>query len=145
MRKALFFFAFLCISFAIVPGQQDSPTAEVVSCEGHRILDQVYYDVTFRNTGSVSSNFRVGEEEKISGNVAPGEEETVSISFPLPFDTHTHHAEVPICVGGYLSYERCISASCSFHEEESPSSEYPEECAPAFILLGALGLFLKRV
>jgi hypothetical protein len=145
MRKALFLLALLCASFAIVPGQQDSPTASVVSCEGHRILDQVYYDVTFMNTGSVSSNFRVGEEEKISGNVAPGEEETVSISFPLPFDVHSHHADVPICVGGYLSYERCISASCSFNEEESPPSEYPEECAPAFILLGMLGLFLKRV
>ncbi len=156
MKRAILFLVLLSISFAIVPGQQDSPQPRIISCEGHRLLDQVVYDVTFVNDGDVSSNFHI--DDKFSGNVQPGEEESLSISYSLPFDQHTHSVGIDLCVGGYLSYERCASETCTYSESESPetdtselealfdTSKLEEACAPAFILL-ALGtaLFFRSV
>ncbi|MBD3390082.1 hypothetical protein GF415_03985 [Candidatus Micrarchaeota archaeon] len=137
-------------TYSIVTGQQDSPEPRVLSCEGHRQLDQVFYDVHFVNDGRVASNFRIGN--KYSKNMEPGEEGTITISYPFPPEQHHHSAEIRLCVGGYLSYEKCVSYVCSYSDGPPPESnenlfsteKLEETCLPAFVLLGIfLGFFKK--
>jgi len=134
----------LPLSYAIVAGQQDSPQPEILSCTGHRQLDQVVYDVKFRNAGNVESNFRIGE--KVSATLQPGEEGTISVYYPLPLDRHTHSESVEVCVGGYLSFKRCDAAVCTFSEGKAPetSAEDLQACLPAFALLASAGAAFIR-
>ena|GEM_PF-3558817 len=150
MRFIYFVLGLLLISssFAIVSGQSDSPQPKIISCEGHRQLDQVYYDVYFMNEGSVESNFRIGD--KYSKSVHPEETSMITVAYPLPLEQHSHSAKVDVCVGGYLSFERCDSVTCTYTEGEAPeidaeglfgTSKLEETCLPAFVLL-ALGCTL---
>ncbi len=154
MRLLLIFcIVLISASFAIVAGQSDSPTPKIISCEGHRQLDQVYYDVYFVNEGGVKSNFHIGD--KYSKTVHPGETAVITVSYPLPIEMHSHSAELEVCVGGYLSYERCDSVECSYIEGEVPeidtgelfgTSKLEETCAPAFVLLFCVsGMALRRI
>ena len=146
MMRIAFLLLLLCLplSYAIVAGQQNSPQPEIISCTGHRQLDQVVYDVKFRNAGNVESNFRIGE--KTSTTIQPGEEATISVYYPLSLDQHTHSENVEVCVGGYLSFKRCDSAVCSFSEEKAPetSAEDLQACLPAFALAAfAVAAFIR--
>ncbi|MFP3950125.1 MAG: hypothetical protein ACLFUZ_03485 [Candidatus Micrarchaeia archaeon] len=150
MKTVLFALLLVSLSFSMVAGQQDTPEPRVVSCEGRRQLDQVFYDVHFVNDGGVPSNFRIGN--KYSKNINPGEEGIITISYPLPLDQHHHSTNIELCAGGYLSYERCVSHTCTYSNGPPPepdddifSTEKLEEvCLPAFILLGTfLGCFKK--
>ncbi|MBD3397809.1 hypothetical protein GF412_01585 [Candidatus Micrarchaeota archaeon] len=151
MKYLLFALTLVSLSFCIVTGQQDSPQPRVLSCEGHRQLDQVFYDVQFVNDGGVSSNFHIGDT--YSKNIEPGQEGTITVSYPLPLEQHTHSAEIQLCVGGYLSFERCVSHTCSYSDGPAPESsedllsteKLEGVCLPAFILLGLLGGFLKNL
>ena len=154
MRLLLFFcIVLISSSFALVAGEADSPSPKIISCEGHRQLDQVYYDVYFMNEGSVKSNFRI--DNKYSKTVHPGETGVITVAYPLPLEQHSHSINVDVCVGGYLSFERCDTASCTYNEGEAPeidieglfgTSKLEETCLPAFLLLflGG-GLFLRRL
>ena len=146
MMKVAFVLLLLCLplSYAIVAGQQDSPQPQIVSCTGHRQLDQVVYDVKFRNAGEVESNFRIGD--KVSKVIRPGEEGMISVYYPLSLDQHTHSESVEVCVGGYLSFKRCDSAVCTFSEGKAPetSAEDLQACLPAFALLASAGAFFTR-
>ncbi len=150
MKSILFALIVFSLSFSIVAGQQDTPEPKVLSCEGHRQLDQVFYDVHFVNDGGVASNFRIGN--KYSKNINPGEEGTITISYPLPLDQHHHSTEIELCAGGYLSYERCVSYACTYSDGPPPESgedlfsteKLEGACLPAFMLLGVfLGCFKK--
>lgn len=149
MRRLLFILMLASLSFALVAGQQDSPQPRVVSCEGHRQLDQVFYTVRFVNDGGVSSNFHI--ENDYSKNIEPGEEGLITVAYPLPLEQHTHSVEIRLCVGGYLSFERCVAHTCTYSDGPAPeasedlfSTEKIEGvCLPAFILFGILGLFLR--
>ena len=149
MKILLFVLLLAPLSFCIVAGQQDSPQPKIISCEGHRQLDQVFYDVKFINGGGVSSNFHIGD--RYSKNLEPGEEGIITVFYPLPLDQHTHSVNVEVCVGGYLSYERCVSHTCVYADVPAPESSedlFSTEklegvCLPAFALLGLLGAFLR--
>lgn len=151
MRNLLLALALVSLSFSIVAGQQDTPEPRVLSCEGHRQLDQVFYDVHFVNGGGVASNFRVGD--KYSKNIEPGEEGTITLSYPLPLEQHHHSTEIELCAGGYLSYERCVSHTCSYSDGPPPSSsedlfsteKLEESCLPAFTLLGIFLCCFKKL
>ena len=134
----------LPLTYALVAGQQDSPQPEILSCTGHRQLDQVVYDVKFRNAGNVESNFRIGD--KVSTVIQPGGEGMISVYYPLSLDQHTHSESVEVCVGGYLSFKRCDSAVCTFSEGKAPetSAEDLQACLPAFALLASAGAFFTR-
>ena len=150
MKNLLCVLVLVSLSFCIVTGQQDSPQPRIVSCEGHRQFDQVFYDVDFVNDGGVSSNFHIGDD--YSKNIEPGEEGRITVAYPLPLEQHTHSVNVQLCVGGYLSFERCISHTCVYADGAAPESSedlFSTEklegvCLPAFILLGLLGLVLRR-
>lgn len=146
MLRIAFVLLLLCLplSYAIVAGQQDSPQPEIISCEGHRQLDQVVYDVKFRNAGGVESNFRIGE--KVSTVIQPGEEGMISVYYPLPLDQHAHSASVEVCVGGYLSFKRCDSAVCTFSEGKAPETSTADlqACLPAFALAAFAGAAFIR-
>ncbi len=144
MNSIYFVLGLLLISssFAIVSGQSDSPSPKIVSCEGHRQLDQVYYDVYFTNEGGVKSNFHIGD--KYSKTVAPGEPSIITVAYPLPLEQHSHSANLEVCVGGYLSFERCDSTACTYTEGGAPeidteglfgTSKLEETCLPAVMLL----------
>lgn len=149
MKLVFFALILVSLSFCIVAGQQDSPQPRVVSCEGHRQFDQVFYDVDFVNDGGVSSNFHI--ENDYSKNVEPGEQGRITIAYPLPLEQHTHSAKIQLCVGGYLSFERCVPYTCTYADGPAPESsddllsteKLEGVCLPAFILLGLLGGFLR--
>lgn len=151
MKQLLFVLALISLSFCIVAGQQDSPQPRIISCEGHRQLDQVFYDVHFMNDGGVSSNFHIGDT--YSKNIQPGEQGTITVVYPLPLEQHTHSAQIQLCVGGYLSFERCVSHTCTYADGPAPESsedllsteKLEGICLPAFILLGVLCGFLKKL
>lgn len=146
MMRIAFILLILCLplSYAIVAGQQNSPQPEIISCEGHRQLDQVVYDVKFRNAGEVESNFRVGD--KTSTVIQPGEEATISVYYPLPIDRHTDSQNIEVCVGGYLSFKRCDSVVCTFSEGAAPQTSTADlqACLPAFALLASAGALFTR-
>ena len=151
MKFVLFALVLVSLSFCIVTGQQDSPQPRIVSCEGHRQFDQVFYDVYFVNDGGVSSNFHIGDT--YSKNIEPGEQGMMTIAYPLPLEQHTHSVEIQLCVGGYLSFERCVSHTCVYADGPAPESsedllsteKLEGVCLPAFILLGLLGLVLRSL
>jgi hypothetical protein len=134
----------LPLTYALVAGQQDSPQPEIISCTGHRQLDQVVYDVKFRNAGNMESNFRMGD--KVSKVIQPGEEGMISVYYPLSLDQHTHSESVEVCVGGYLSFKRCDSTVCTFTEGKAPetSAEDLQACLPAFALAAFAGAAFIR-
>ena len=152
MKILLLTLLLLSASFALVAGQSDSPSPKIISCEGHRQIDQVYYDVYFMNEGTVESNFHI--DNKFSKTVKPGETSLITVAYPLPLDVHSHSKKVDVCVGGYLSFERCDSIECTYTESEAPeidaeklwsnTSKVEDACLPAFLLfIGGFG-FLKR-
>jgi hypothetical protein len=151
MKGLLLLLALASLSFCIVAGQQDSPQPKIISCKGHRQLDQVFYDVYFMNNGGVSSNFHIGNT--YSKNIQPGEEGVITIAYPLPLEQHAHSAKIQLCVGGYLSYEKCVSHTCTYADGPAPESsgdllsteKLEGVCFPAFLLLGALWGFLKKL
>jgi len=104
------------------------------------------------NDGTVESNFHI--DNKFSKTVKPGETSVITVAYPLPIDQHAHSKKVEVCVGGYLSFERCGSVECTYTETEAPeidaeklwsnTSKVEDACLPAFLLfIGGFG-FLKR-
>ncbi len=154
MKLIYFAFALLIIasSFAIVAGQSDSPKPKIISCEGHRQLDQIYYDVYFINQGKVKSNFHI--DDRYSKTVYPGEKAMITVFYPLPLEQHHHSIKAKICTGGYLSFEQCDSITCTYTEGKAPeldtgklfdTSKLEKTCSAAFLILCFGGaLFLRR-
>lgn len=157
MKEIIIMLLLIPASLAIIPAQQESPGAEIVSCTGHRVLDRVSYDIRFVNRGETPSNFYIEDTDTVSGNLEPGEEGVLSISYPLPMDEHVHSEKVGVCSGGYLSYKMCAYEWCRYSDDESKDDEELEAlfgtekleqaCAPALMLAAALlsGGFLRRV